>query len=124
MDHNIKIPDNDIMNEFKDRLKVLLKEKGYTAKNLGDMTEIGHRTIEGWLGSKNIMPRADSAVKVAQVLNTSVEYLVTGIDPNTKDPSALKRNFYNWVDSMSEEELKGIVNLFEVFDGIGKQLGK
>jgi len=37
-------------------------------------------TISGWR-STNVLPRADDAVKIASALNTTVEFLVTGEEP-------------------------------------------
>lgn len=42
-------------------------------------------TISGWR-SQDVLPRADDAVKIARALGTTVEYLVTGADPDSLTP--------------------------------------
>lgn len=44
------------------------------------MTGIPKPTLDSYLGVRQPMPPADVAVKIAQALNVSVEYLVTGED--------------------------------------------
>lgn len=62
---------------FWDRVNDLLDEKGITKKELAEKAKIDPSTISK--GSKESrMPAADTAVLIAQFLDTSVEYLVTG----------------------------------------------
>ena len=69
------------MNIFLERLKDELSYQGLTQKELSERTDISVNTIRGWF-SKDLVPDVFNAVKVAKALNTSVEYLVTGIDEN------------------------------------------
>lgn len=69
------------MNIFLERLKDELSYQGLTQKELSERTEISVNTIRGWF-SKDLVPDVFNAVKVAKALNTSVEYLVTGINEN------------------------------------------
>jgi transcriptional regulator with XRE-family HTH domain len=79
--------------------------------------------VKTWI-TRGTIPPVDSALKIAQVLGVEIEYFFPELFPNKVNPSKLRRNFHEWVDSMDEEELKNIVDLFEVFDSVGKQLGK
>lgn len=47
-------------------------------KELAFRTGISQRTLEGYLGARASIPPADIAVKIAQVLGVSVEYLILG----------------------------------------------
>jgi transcriptional regulator with XRE-family HTH domain len=50
----------------------------YIAKQIGKTES----TVSGWhRGEKKIIPPANLAVKIAQILDTTVEYLVTGNPP-------------------------------------------
>ena len=69
------------MNIFLERLKDEISYQGLTQKELAERTEISVNTIRGWF-SKDLVPDVFNAVKVAKALNTSVEYLVTGINEN------------------------------------------
>jgi len=69
------------MNIFLERLKDEISYQGLTQKELAERTEISVNTIRGWF-SKDLVPDVFNAVKVAKVLNTTVEYLVTGENNN------------------------------------------
>lgn len=62
---------------FWERVDDLLDQKGITKKELAEKVDIDPSTISKGL-KENTMPAADKAVLIAQFLNTSVEYLVTG----------------------------------------------
>ena len=63
--------------EFKDRLRMVRKEKGLTQKQLGELIGVGRTTISEYESGK-IVPRQDGLVKLAEVLHTSVDFL-TGL---------------------------------------------
>jgi phage repressor protein C with HTH and peptisase S24 domain len=65
------------INEFWKRVDTLLGDD-HNQMWLADKTGIRQTTISGWR-TNGRMPPADRAVKIAQVLDVSVEYLVTGI---------------------------------------------
>lgn len=53
-------------------------------KELATLTGISKNTIDNYLNVRGYMPSADVAVKIANVLGVTVEYLVTGEDINTE----------------------------------------
>ena len=63
---------------FKENLKAELSFKGMMVKELADKTRINKSTLDNYLRDKHSSPTAENAVKIAQALNVSVEYLVTG----------------------------------------------
>lgn len=63
---------------FRETLRAELDFQGIKVKELAAQTGISQRTLEGYLGARGSVPPADVAVKIAQILNVSVEYLVTG----------------------------------------------
>lgn len=65
---------------FKENLKVELSFQNMLVKDLATRTEISKRTIDNYLRDKNSEPTAENAVKIAQALDVTVEYLVTGKD--------------------------------------------
>jgi transcriptional regulator with XRE-family HTH domain len=101
------------MENLADRVRLLMKLRGMTAKDLGQKSDVEFRTVEGWLGAKAAVPRADSAVRVAQTLGTSVEYLVTG-----KMPISVPARLLSLVvdlDLLSEDELDPIRTLARMY---------
>lgn len=65
---------------FKENLKEILEYKDMTVKELAYITGISDRSIGNYLNSRESMPPADYACRIAKALNTTVEFLVTGKD--------------------------------------------
>lgn len=71
---------------FWNRVKQLMKERtDFTQRTLSETLGYQPRTLEQWI-SREMVPDAADAVKIAQLLNTTVEYLVLGNEPEIKDP--------------------------------------
>jgi transcriptional regulator with XRE-family HTH domain len=63
---------------FRQNLKDELTFQGMTVKELSALTSIPKPTLDCYLSSRQTMPPADVAVRIAQALKVSVEFLVTG----------------------------------------------
>ena len=63
---------------FKENLKSELSYQNMLVKELAAMTGMSKKTLDNYLSVRGYMPSADVAVKIAQALRVSVEYLVTG----------------------------------------------
>lgn len=70
---------------FRERLKDEISYKGLVLKEVADKADISKRTLESYVDSRGRMPSADVAVKIAQALGVTVEYLVTGKESNISD---------------------------------------
>ena len=78
---------------FRENLKDELKYQDMRVKELAEKTGISKRVIDHYLAEKFAEPTAETAVKIAQVLGVSVEYLVTGKDssiPTTIKPEVIE----------------------------------
>ena len=62
---------------FWNRVRALLGEKRMTQKYLADNSGMVYSTLRSMM-SKEIMPPAEDAYKIAGTLGTSVEYLISG----------------------------------------------
>ena len=90
---------------FKQMLRNEMEFQDIKVKELALRTGISQRTLEGYIGVRGSIPPADVAVKIAKVLNVSVEYLVTG-------------------ESLNKTNKKNVNNMFEVFSSDKKILLK
>ncbi len=63
---------------FRQNLKDELSFQGMTVKELSAKTGIPKPTLDCYLSSRETMPPASAAVRIAQALKVSVEFLVTG----------------------------------------------
>ncbi len=75
--------------DFWQRVKYLIKENNTKQEWLAEISGIKYQTLRSMI-SKNTFPKADDAVKIAEVLNTTVEYLVNG----NKDSNHEINKFY------------------------------
>jgi transcriptional regulator with XRE-family HTH domain len=66
---------------FRENLKSELAYQGMLVKELAALSEVSRHTLDNYLNLRGHIPSADVAVKIARVLNVSVEYLVTGNEP-------------------------------------------
>jgi transcriptional regulator with XRE-family HTH domain len=63
---------------FKENLKSELIYANMLVKELSTQTGISRHTLDNYLNTHNALPNAEAAVKIAQALGVTVEYLVTG----------------------------------------------
>ena len=78
------------MSTFQENLKKELYYNDVRAKELSYRTEIPYSTILSYLNKRNCVPTVINGVKIAQALNTSVEYLVNGsYENNRNEPNNL-----------------------------------
>lgn len=71
---------------FKENLKNELSYSGMLVKELSALSGINRRTIDNYLSTHNCTPSVEAAVSIAQTLGVSVEYLVTGEEPQRDKP--------------------------------------
>lgn len=62
------------MSYFSDKLNEKIKEKGYTKREFAKLVGLSEQCISRYT-SGNRVPKATSIVKIAEVLNTSVDEL-------------------------------------------------
>jgi len=101
--------------EFWERVKILVIKQNTKLSWVAETCGFNTRTFQGWI-TKEIMPNADQAYKIAKVLDTSVEYLITGIDSdsfseNEKD-SALSK-LKKIISLLPEEKINDLIRLAE-----------
>lgn len=76
------------MGSFRENLRDELDFQGLTVKELAARTGIIKGSLDNYLGARASMPPADVAVRIAQALNVSVEYLVTGQEASESPSSS------------------------------------
>ena len=100
---------------FKENLRSELEYNGMMIKELSEKSGIKRQTIDNYLSTHNAIPNADIAVKIAQALGTSVEYLITGkSSPQyTNFPSDIAElvRLYKALPHEKQQALLGIVRV-------------
>jgi transcriptional regulator with XRE-family HTH domain len=74
------------MMGFKENLKNELTYAGMLVKELAALSGVNKRTIDNYLREEGSVPSVEAAVSIAQTLGVSVEYLVTGEEPQRDKP--------------------------------------
>jgi SOS-response transcriptional repressor LexA len=95
--------------DFSERLEILIKAKNTSQKAIAEYLGIRRPSISDW---KNLgtIPGADTAIKLAQFFDVSVEYLITGKDKVglTPEQQNLLRN-YNKLDKRDKETVLDLI---------------
>jgi transcriptional regulator with XRE-family HTH domain len=102
------------MHIFLENVDRILKQNGKRRTWLSKQTDIALSTINSWF-SKDILPKIDDALKVAQELNTSLDYLATGKGlPAGHDPAL--QNIITFLKEQNHETLVNIESSLTLFN--------
>jgi transcriptional regulator with XRE-family HTH domain len=102
---------------FKENLKTELVYTGLLVKELSAQSGISHHTINNYLSTNNCIPTAENAVKIAQVLGVTVEYLVTGQE-NPQKKKTLSPDidaFVHLIKQLDENDRKMIYGIAQLY---------
>lgn len=103
--------DNYSMETFTNRLFNIMEIRGITQKQLKDLTGINQSTIALWK-SRGTIPKADDAIRVAEVLNVSVEYLVFG--------KSKIEDLSDRIYKLKEDQIEVIMSIVKTFENQNK----
>ena len=104
---------------FKENLMNELDYQGVRVKELGTRTGIPIATLDCYLGARATIPSVEAAVKIAQSLQVSVEYLVIG-DSSNPEKTQKKRcreakELVQLIENLNYKQCKAILNLVNTF---------
>jgi transcriptional regulator with XRE-family HTH domain len=102
--------------DFKTNLRSELDYLDLTVKELSAKTGIPKRTLDCYLGVRASMPPADIAVKIANALGVTVEYLVTGKEQKKQDKllNHNVRSIIQIVVELNEKDTETILGLSRI----------
>lgn len=78
------------------RIKDLVNQKGMTIAELERRADLGNGTIRNWDKS---LPSVDKMQRVAKVLGTTIDYLMTGEKENLEQTKILARDLNELTDT-------------------------
>lgn len=101
---------------FRENLKAEMEYQGLQLKELAVKCGISKNTLANYLTGHNSLPAADTAVKIARALEVSVEYLVTGANPNLTQQqisslSLKHRRIFEAISVLDETDLDAVIAL-------------
>ena len=103
-------------SHFKANLRSELDYLGLTVKELSVKTGIAKGTLDCYLGARASMPPADIAVKIANTLGVTVEYLVTGQEPKKRN-NLFDHNIRSIIQilvELNEKDIETILGLSKI----------
>ena len=112
------------MANFSQRLRSEIEYIGLNQKEFAAKAGITKRALDTYLGMQQSIPPADIAVKIASVLNRSVEYLVTGKEYQQSLDISVYIQFKDILDDLQilpEEILNPIKTLIKSFANIERE---
>jgi len=86
---------------FKENLREAIDFCGIEQKELANKANISLRNIENYLRENASVPSADKAVRIAQALGVTVEYLVTGENPTTKKFAGIESEIRQLINALN-----------------------
>ena len=116
-DTNVKMR---VFQTFKDRLIDELNYHGISNRDFAAKVGISPNTLNMYL-YRGSLPAVDVAVRMAQVLNTTAEYLVTGVHSNEKLPKSdtklqWQKNEINIIaDSLTPSKLEHFLEIARAY---------
>ena len=108
--------------EFKSNLRTELDYLGLTVKELSAKTGIPKGTLDCYLGIRSSIPPADIAIKIANALDVTVEYLVIGKEIIRKD-KLLDHNIRSIIQiliQLNEKDIETILSLAKILKNNSK----
>ena len=108
---------------FWKNVKDILSFNGILNKELAAKTGINLGTLNNQI-SANKLPDLESAYKISQVLNVSLEYLLTGNSTNKEDPniSYEDKNVLNTWHNLSEHDKKVLKTIISTMTKISDEI--
>lgn len=85
-----------------ERIFEQIKQKGINQKEFAHQIGVNEKTFSAWK-VKNTLPSADKISVISDLLNVSIEYLLTGEDPTAPQNTA-DRELLELIENLSSEE--------------------
>jgi len=96
------------MATFADRLREEIEYIGISQKELAERAGIKKRALDMYVGYRESMPPADVAVRLAKVLQVSVEYLVTGFDEKREELNHYYKMMLSDLKKLNDAEIQTV----------------
>jgi transcriptional regulator with XRE-family HTH domain len=115
-----------ILVGFRENLKSELLYQNMLVKELAAKTGISRHTLDNYLNVRENMPTADVAVKIAQSLGVTVEYLITGEEKHT-EKFMLKSEIRDLIQNfkqLSKKEQKLIIGMTQLIKNQNRNEGR
>ena len=98
---------------FRENLTKIMRKKNLSVKELAYKTGIKYGVLNSYLDNRRSIPSVINGVKIAEALETSVEYLVKGA-PRKKCALCEYEHFFRELKGLSSREFKVLKELVQI----------
>ena len=105
---------------MKNNIKKIIKEKGFTQKELAQMLKINVNTVSGWVKG-TIIPKLDNAYELSKVLECKIDDLISDEEqeaPSEALPIGEEEALTNLFTGLSLQEKRTLINLARDYQAI------
>ncbi len=105
--------DTVLRKAFGSRVKEMRKNRHWTQKELANRVDVRFQLLNKYEGGQHIPP-ADTLIRLAKALDTTVDYLLTG-DPVKDEPLAnanLYRRFQT-LEALNDEDRNTVISVID-----------
>jgi len=109
----ILMQDTVLRKAFGSRVKGMRKNRHWTQKELANRVDVRFQLLNKYEGGQHIPP-ADTLIRLAKALDTTVDYLLTG-DPMKDEPLAnanLYRRFQT-LEALNDEDRNTVISVID-----------
>jgi len=99
---------------FGQRLATLRQKAGLSQGQLGEKLELSQRAIANWEMRETTSLRPDLIAELARVLDVSIEFLITGAEPNVRSkpgPKGQLEEAFEQAAKLPRSEQKQVLNV-------------
>jgi len=106
-----------VLNPFLKRVKVLMNDFDWSQTRLASEADVRETTVRSWF-SRNTYPTVDDAHSIADALNTTVDYLMTGDDPQRKFEDPLIAEMIDYLEGLTANQLQQTYGMLKLAKAI------
>lgn len=99
---------------FRDRLREEIAFKDFSVKELAAKVGISYSTFLSYIDARGVLPNVDTAVKIAEILEVSVEYLVSGKEIINENNNSEEEKILACYRKLSDSNKENLLKIAEV----------
>lgn len=106
--------------DFVNRIDLKLKEKNVKRQAMYDDLNLNHSAVTAWK-KRGTIPSGDICLKIANYLNVSVEWLLTGNEPEKTALNIEEKNFLKDYNELKPEQKQSVEVIIKSFKETNKK---
>lgn len=100
--------------EFAERIDFILKRRNQTRKAITTDLNISSSTMSSWAAGRGSIPNANIVAQIADYLNVTTDWLITGKEPEDFECSKEEKELLSSLRLLDERDRQEILDLIEI----------